>query len=136
MTRQTGKNYCGYAYCELKKIDIDKVKVVKDKENQRVYYNGVLVAGLNMRDGMWGCTDFFKFIKEKWILYFSKKGQEFDKLINLTKEQETLWKQDGYLIEFEDDDNCEDYMDYEGTLDEAKSYADSFRNKNGVYIIK
>ena len=71
-----------------------------------------------------------------WILYFSKKGEKFDKIIPLSKKALFLWKNHGFLIEYEDDDNCEDYMDYEGTKKEAESYADSLRDKKGRYIIK
>jgi len=63
--------------------------------------------------------------KNKWILYFSKKGRKLDKIIPLSEKQERLWKKYGYLIEYEDDNSCEDYLDYKGTLEEAKSFADS-----------
>lgn len=73
---------------------------------------------------------------EKWILYFSKKGKKFDKIISLSETTSKLWKHHGFLIQYEEDTYCEDYLEFEGTKKEAKSYADSLRNRNGRYIIK
>jgi hypothetical protein len=70
----------------------------------------------------------------KWLLYFSKKGKDYDKIIKMDRNTQKLWVTYGYLVKYENDEECLDYMDYEGSKGKAKNYMNTFRDVNGDYI--